>query len=92
MDAAKVVVGLAQHLHAVVTLMRVSKTWHQFKLMLDIAHPKPGDTLQLPLMADFATDPIPQKKSNESMKQESLFDSGLLAAAEKLAWKDEDDE
>jgi hypothetical protein len=44
--------ALAQHLHAVITLMRVSKTWPQFKLMLDIAHPKRGDTLQLPLMAD----------------------------------------
>ena len=46
--------ALAQHLHAVVTLMRVSKTWTQFKLMLDIAHPKRGDTLQLPLMAETA--------------------------------------
>jgi len=36
---------LAQHLHAVVTLMRMSKTWNQFKQMLDVAHPKPGDTL-----------------------------------------------
>ncbi len=60
--------------------------------MLDIAHPKRGDTLQLPLMADFATDPIPPKKSSETARQKSLFDSDLLAAAEKLAWKDEDDE
>jgi hypothetical protein len=44
--------ALAQHLHAVITLMRVSKTWGQFKHMLDLAHPKRGDTLQLPLMAD----------------------------------------
>jgi hypothetical protein len=72
--------------------MRLCKTWHQLKLMVDIAHPKRGDTLQLPLMADFATDPIPQKNPMGSMKQESLFDSGLLAAAEKLAWKDEDDD
>jgi hypothetical protein len=36
--------ALAQHLHAVVTLMRVSKNWTQFKGMLDIAHPKRGDT------------------------------------------------
>jgi hypothetical protein len=72
--------------------MRVSKTWSQFKLMLDVAHPKRGDTLQLPLMADFATDPIPPKKSNEAPKQQSLFASALLAAAEKLAWKDDDDE
>jgi len=44
--------ALAQHLHAVITLMRVSSTWGQFKVMLDTAHPKRGDTLQLPLMAD----------------------------------------
>ena len=44
--------ALSQHLHAVITLMRVSKTWGQFKLMLDVAPPKRGDTLQLPLMAE----------------------------------------
>jgi hypothetical protein len=27
---------------------------------LDIAHPKRKDTLQLPLMADFETDPTPE--------------------------------
>jgi hypothetical protein len=47
--------ALAQHLHAVITLMRVSKTWNQFRMMLDMAHPKRGDTLQLPLMADVAS-------------------------------------
>ena len=36
--------ALAQHLHAVITLMRVSKTWPQFKQMLDMAHPKRGGT------------------------------------------------
>jgi len=59
--------------------------------MLDVAHPKRGDTLQLPLMADFATDPIPQKKYNDPARQKSLFDSDLLEAAEKLAWKDDDE-
>ncbi len=44
--------ALAQHLHAVITLMRVSQTWEQFKQMLDLAHPKRGDTLQLPFLAD----------------------------------------
>jgi hypothetical protein len=47
--------ALAQHLHAVITLMRVSKKWDQFKIMLDIAHPKRGDTLQLPLMAEIVS-------------------------------------
>jgi hypothetical protein len=70
--------------------MRVSKTWHQFKLMLDVAHPKRGDTLQLPLMADFETDPIPPKKTRELVRQESFFDSELLKAAAALAWKDDE--
>ena len=44
--------ALAQHLHAVITLMRVCQTWDHFKHLLDIAHPKRGDTLMLPMMAD----------------------------------------
>lgn len=44
--------ALAQHLHAVITLMRVAPSWNHFKGWLDIAHPKRGDTLQLNLMAD----------------------------------------
>lgn len=43
---------MVQHLYAVVTLMRVSKTWLQFKHVLDMAHSKRGDTLQLPLTVD----------------------------------------
>ncbi len=62
--------ALAQHLHAVVTLMRVSKTWAQFKLMLDQAHPKRGDTLQLPLMLEGPDMPAPKPKK---ASQESLF-------------------
>jgi hypothetical protein len=62
--------ALAQHLHAVITLMRVSRNWNQFKAMLDVAHPKRGDTLQLPLMADYPTDPPPQS----APRQPSLFD------------------
>lgn len=64
--------ALAQHLHAVITLMRVSKNWAQFKTMLDVAHPKRGDTLQLPLMKDFPTDPI--KQTRKDVGQTSLFD------------------
>lgn len=60
--------ALAQHLHAVITLMRVSKNWNQFRAMLDVAHPKRGDTLQLPLMKDYPTDP---KRADG---QTSLFD------------------
>jgi hypothetical protein len=44
--------ALAQHLYAVITLMRIATSWDQFKLLLDTAHPVRGDTLQLPLMGD----------------------------------------
>ncbi len=62
--------ALAQHLHAVITLMRVSKNWGQFKHMLDVAHPKRGDTLQLPLMADMPDAPV----GKQIARQPSLFD------------------
>jgi hypothetical protein len=57
----------------------LSKNWNQFKLMLDVAHPKRGDTLQLPLMRDFKTDPIKQKQLPAPGKQASLFDDGEAA-------------
>lgn len=66
--------ALAQHLHAVITLMRVSKNWGPFKLMLDTAHPKRGDTLELPLMAEFETNPIRPKDKDAAVGQHSLFD------------------
>lgn len=44
--------ALAQHLHAVVAFMKVSRTWDQFYSMLNKAFPKRGDTLELPFMAD----------------------------------------
>jgi hypothetical protein len=53
--------------------MRVSKNWDQFKGMLNIAHPKRMDTLKLPLMADFPTDPIKPKRLQEPNRQASLF-------------------
>jgi P63C domain len=40
--------ALAQHLHAVITLMKASTSWNQFKLMMDTALPRRGTTLQLP--------------------------------------------
>lgn len=39
--------ALAQHLHAVIGLMRASATWEQFKSMLDRAFPKKGTQLDL---------------------------------------------
>lgn len=44
--------ALAQHLHAVIGLMRASKTWDQFLGMINMAFPKRGETLQLPFMSD----------------------------------------
>lgn len=41
--------ALAQHLHAVIGLMRASDTWMGFKSVLDRAFPKRGQTLELPL-------------------------------------------
>lgn len=47
--------ALAQHLHTVITLMRLSQTWDQFYTMINQAFPKRGDTLELPFMADPTT-------------------------------------
>lgn len=44
--------ALAQHLHAVIGLMRASATWEQFKSMLDRAFPKKGTQLELLLDDD----------------------------------------
>ncbi len=73
--------ALAQHLHAVITLMRVSKTWQQFKQMLDVAHPKRGDTLQLPLMADPAQPPPIIKITEGSAQSEFAFNVPKKEAA-----------
>ncbi len=43
---------LAQHLYAVIGLMRASNSWDRFTDMLDVAFPKRGDTLKLPFMAE----------------------------------------
>lgn len=45
--------ALAQHLYAVIGLMRLADSWDQFKRMIDRAYPKRGDSLQLPLFADM---------------------------------------
>lgn len=42
--------ALAQHLYAVITLMRVSTTWQQFKGLLNQALPKRGTKINLPLL------------------------------------------
>lgn len=44
--------ALAQHLHAVVGLMRAADNWGDLMKMVDRAFPKRGDSLQLPLFTD----------------------------------------
>lgn len=44
--------ALAQHLHAVIGLMRASSDWAQFHAMLDRAFPKRGSVLQLELITE----------------------------------------
>jgi hypothetical protein len=41
--------ALAQHLYAVIGLMRIADSWEMFKKMLDRAYPRRGDSLQLEL-------------------------------------------
>ena len=41
--------ALAQHLYAVIGLMRASATWDHFNRLLQRAFPRKGDTLELPL-------------------------------------------
>lgn len=58
--------ALAQHLHAVITLMRVPPEggWDEFMRMLDIAHPRRTDTMLLPLLQEqrpniSSSEPLP---------------------------------
>jgi P63C domain len=64
--------ALAQHLYAVIGLMRIAKDWNEFKGMVDRAYPKRGDTLQLPLFKDAI-----------SIGQQRPSEQSLLAFSEK---------
>jgi P63C domain len=44
--------ALAQHLHAIIGLMRASDSWEQMMKMVNRAFPKRGDSLQLSLFTD----------------------------------------
>ena len=46
--------ALAQHIHALIGLMRASSTWKQFHSLLDKAFPKKGAVLQLELINEDA--------------------------------------
>jgi hypothetical protein len=61
--------ALAQHLHAVIALMRASGSWDQLKTMLDAALPKHEGTLRLPwFQNDYKLDVPPKAWSpNESL-------------------------
>lgn len=41
--------ALSEHIHALVALMKVAKDWDQFRIMVDTALPKKGETLCLPI-------------------------------------------
>lgn len=43
---------LREHLGSVTTLMKLSKDWDDFKIKLDMVHPKPGDHPVLPFETD----------------------------------------
>jgi hypothetical protein len=57
--------ALAQHIHAVIGLLRASDSWEQFRKMLDRAFPKRGDSLQLPLFAE-ADEIAPERVASTS--------------------------
>ena len=46
--------ALAQHLHAVTTLMTASRNWNEYVRMLNVALPKKGTNLELPFVEDEA--------------------------------------
>jgi hypothetical protein len=48
--------ALAQHLYAVLTLMRIANSWDELKRMVNRAFPKREDSMQLKLFSDPATD------------------------------------
>jgi P63C domain-containing protein len=60
--------ALAQHLYAVITLMRVSDDWETFMRMLDKAHPRKTDKwLKELLQASEAAPPIAANDSSEPL-------------------------
>lgn len=44
--------ALAQHVHALIALMRASSSWEQFMLLLNSAFPKKNDTMMLDLQVE----------------------------------------
>ena len=50
--------ALAQHLYAVIGLMRIANTWDEFKRLLNRAYPKRGDSVQLALLPEAVASSI----------------------------------
>jgi hypothetical protein len=48
---------LREHLGSVVTIMKLSRNWADFRSKLDQLHPRYGDTMLLPFEEDEASDP-----------------------------------
>jgi hypothetical protein len=46
---------LREHLGSVVTIMKLSRDWHNFLVTLDRLHPRFGDTMPLPFDDDDGT-------------------------------------
>jgi len=63
--------ALAQHLHAVIALMRASPTWDQFRSMIDIALPRHEGTLKLPMFQQNLE--IERKEIQRSGEELPLF-------------------
>lgn len=49
--------ALAQHLYAVIGLMRVATSWENFLAMLDTAFPKYGENYKFPFMSEASEEP-----------------------------------
>jgi hypothetical protein len=62
--------ALAQHLHAVIALMRASQSWDQLRSMLDAALPKQEETLKLPIFQKLLTD---EADAETTLKDLPLF-------------------
>lgn len=60
--------ALAQHLHAVIGLMRASETWEQFVRMLNRAFPRRMDLSDLPLFNPQGVQPAVQSPPSGSSK------------------------
>jgi hypothetical protein len=45
--------ALSQHLHAVMALMRASRSWNQFKILLDDAFPRRDETTDFDFVKDI---------------------------------------